>query len=66
MPPLDLVVRSSGEHRLSNFFLWQAAYAEFVFPGILWPDFNRDHLRRAVLEYQARERRFGGTEEGRE
>jgi undecaprenyl diphosphate synthase len=66
MPSLDLVVRSSGEHRLSNFFLWQAAYAEFVFPGILWPDFNRDHLRRAVLEYQARERRFGGTEEGRE
>ena len=66
MPPLDLVVRSSGEHRLSNFLLWQAAYAEFVFPGILWPDFNRDHLRQAVLEYQARERRFGGTEEGRE
>lgn len=59
MPDLDLVVRSSGEHRLSNFLLWQAAYAEFVFPGILWPDFNRQHLLEAVLEYQRRERRFG-------
>ncbi|MGH8923299.1 MAG: polyprenyl diphosphate synthase [Acidimicrobiia bacterium] len=62
MPPLDLVVRSSGEHRLSNFFLWQAAYAEFVFPGVLWPDFNRDHLRQAVIEFQQRERRFGGAD----
>jgi undecaprenyl diphosphate synthase len=59
MPDLDLVIRSSGEHRLSNFFLWQAAYAEFVFPGILWPDFTRQHLLEAVLEYQNRERRFG-------
>lgn len=62
MPPLDLVIRSSGEHRLSNFLLWQAAYAEFWFPGILWPDFNRDHLRQAVIEYQGRERRFGGAD----
>lgn len=62
MPPLDLVVRSSGEHRLSNFFLWQAAYAEFVFPGVLWPDFNRAHLRQAVIEFQQRERRFGRAE----
>ena len=62
MPPLDLVVRSSGEHRLSNFLLWQAAYAEFVFPGVLWPDFNRAHLRQAVIEFQQRERRFGGAE----
>jgi undecaprenyl diphosphate synthase len=62
MPPLDLVIRSSGEHRLSNFLLWQAAYAEFVFPGVLWPDFNRDHLRQAVLEYQGRERRFGAAD----
>jgi undecaprenyl diphosphate synthase len=59
MPDLDLVIRSSGEHRLSNFLLWQAAYAEFVFPGILWPDFSRQHLLAAVLEYQGRERRFG-------
>jgi undecaprenyl diphosphate synthase len=59
MPDLDLVIRSSGEHRLSNFLLWQAAYAEFVFPGILWPDFTRAHLLQAVLEYQQRERRFG-------
>ena len=62
MPSLDLVVRSSGEHRLSNFFLWQAAYAEFVFPEVLWPDFNRVHLRRAVIEFQQRERRFGGAD----
>jgi undecaprenyl diphosphate synthase len=62
MPDLDLVIRSSGEHRLSNFLLWQAAYAEFVFPGILWPDFNRHHLREAVLEYQQRVRRFGGAD----
>lgn len=59
MPDLDLVIRSSGEHRLSNFLLWQAAYAEFVFPNILWPDFNRHHLLEAVLEYQRRDRRFG-------
>jgi len=59
MPDLDLVIRSSGEHRLSNFLLWQAAYAEFVFPGILWPDFTQTHLLQAVLEYQQRDRRFG-------
>jgi undecaprenyl diphosphate synthase len=62
MPPIDLVVRSSGEHRLSNFFLWQAAYAEFVFPEVLWPDFNRDHLRQAVIEFQQRDRRYGGAD----
>ncbi len=62
MPPLDLVIRSSGEHRLSNFLLWQAAYAEFVFQTVLWPDFNRHHLREAVLEYQGRDRRFGTAE----
>lgn len=61
MPDLDLVIRSSGEHRLSNFLLWQAAYAEFAFPGILWPDFDRHHLLEAVIEYQGRERRFGGA-----
>jgi undecaprenyl diphosphate synthase len=63
MPPVDLIIRSSGEHRLSNFLLWQAAYAEFSFPGILWPDFDRHHLLEAVLDYQGRERRFGGAED---
>lgn len=61
VPDVDLIVRSSGEHRLSNFLLWQAAYAEFVFPGILWPDFDRHALVDAVVEYQARDRRFGGA-----
>ena len=63
MPDVDLIIRSSGEHRLSNFLLWQAAYAEFYFPGILWPDFDRHALVDAVVEYQARERRFGGAED---
>jgi undecaprenyl diphosphate synthase len=63
MPDVDLVIRSSGEHRLSNFLLWQSAYAEFWFPGILWPDFDRHHLADAVREYQARERRFGAAED---
>jgi undecaprenyl diphosphate synthase len=61
MPDLDLVIRSSGEHRLSNFLLWQAAYAEFSFPGILWPDFNREALLDAVVDFQRRDRRFGGA-----
>lgn len=63
MPDVDLIIRSSGEHRLSNFLLWQAAYAEFYFPGILWPDFDRHGLLDAVVEYQARERRFGAAED---
>ena len=63
MPDVDLIIRSSGEHRLSNFLLWQSAYAEFYFPGILWPDFNRHALVDAVAEYQARERRFGAAED---
>jgi len=61
MPDLDLVIRSSGEHRLSNFMLWQSAYAELWFPGILWPDFDRHHLADAVRHYQQRDRRFGGA-----
>ena len=61
MPDVDLVIRSSGEHRLSNFLLWQSAYAEFYFPGILWPDFDRHALLDAVVEYQSRERRFGSA-----
>lgn len=63
MPDLDLVIRSSGEMRLSNFLLWQAAYAELYFPGILWPDFDRHALLDAVVEYQTRHRRFGGAED---
>ncbi|MGH8914784.1 MAG: polyprenyl diphosphate synthase [Acidimicrobiia bacterium] len=63
MPDVDLVIRSSGEHRLSNFLLWQSAYAEFHFPGILWPDFDRHGLLDAVIDYQGRERRFGGAED---
>ncbi|MFQ5524270.1 MAG: polyprenyl diphosphate synthase [Acidimicrobiia bacterium] len=63
MPDVDLVIRSSGEHRLSNFLLWQSAYAEFYFPGILWPDFDRHGLLDAVVEYQSRERRFGAAED---
>jgi len=59
MPDVDLVIRSSGEHRLSNFLLWQSAYAEFSFPGILWPDFDRHALLEAIVDYQSRERRFG-------
>lgn len=61
MPDLDLVIRSSGEHRLSNYLMWQAAYAEFSFPGILWPDFDRHALLASVVEYQQRDRRFGGA-----
>lgn len=63
LPDVDLVVRSSGEHRLSNFLLWQAAYAEFSFPGILFPDFSKELLLEAVLEFQMRDRRFGGAED---
>jgi len=62
MPPLDLVIRTSGEQRLSNFLLWQAAYAELVFLPVLWPDFDREWLERALIEYGQRERRFGGIE----
>jgi len=63
MPDVDLIIRSSGEHRLSNFLLWQAAYAEFYFPGILWPDFDRHALVDAVVDYQDRDRRFGAADD---
>jgi undecaprenyl diphosphate synthase len=59
LPDVDLMVRTSGEFRLSNFLLWQVAYGELVFTDTLWPDFRRDHLVAAVREYQRRERRFG-------
>jgi undecaprenyl diphosphate synthase len=57
----DLVWRTSGEHRLSNFMLWQAAYSELVFTDVLWPDVDRRHLWRAIEEYAARDRRYGGA-----
>ncbi|HET9260250.1 MAG TPA: polyprenyl diphosphate synthase [Acidimicrobiia bacterium] len=63
MPDVDLIIRSSGEHRLSNFLLWQSAYAEFHFPGILWPDFDRHALVDAIVDFQTRERRFGSAED---
>ena len=61
MPDVDLVVRTSAEHRLSNFLLWQASYAEFVFTETLWPDFRAWHLYSAVAEYQSRRRRMGAA-----
>ena len=60
LPPLDLLIRTSGEVRLSNFLLWQAAYAEMIFTDVLWPDFGEEHLRLALDEYATRERRYGG------
>ncbi|HYJ81976.1 MAG TPA: polyprenyl diphosphate synthase [Allosphingosinicella sp.] len=60
LPPLDLLIRTSGEKRLSNFLLWQAAYAELLFVDTLWPDFDGESLRSALADYSARERRFGG------
>lgn len=63
MPDPDLVVRTSGEHRISNFLLWELAYSELIFTETLWPDFRREHLFDAVREFQRRERRFGGVDE---
>jgi undecaprenyl diphosphate synthase len=60
VPNPDLLVRTSGEYRLSNYLLWQLAYAELYFTDVLWPDFKRDHLYEAVKAYQTRDRRFGG------
>jgi undecaprenyl diphosphate synthase len=60
LPPLDLLIRTSGEVRLSNFLLWQAAYAEMVFTEVLWPDFTPTHLAEALAEFAGRERRYGG------
>ncbi|GIU85394.1 MAG: isoprenyl transferase 2 [Acidimicrobiales bacterium] len=59
MPDPDLVIRTSGEYRISNFLLWEIAYSELVFCDVLWPDFRREHLFDAIREYQRRERRFG-------
>ena len=62
MPDPDLMIRTSGEYRISNYLLWEIAYSELVFTDVLWPDFRREHLFEAVREYQSRERRFGGIE----
>jgi len=59
-PDLDLLIRTSGEVRLSNFLLWQAAYAEMIFTDVLWPDYTPAHLAEALAQYAERERRFGG------
>ena len=63
LPDPDLLIRTSGEVRISNFLLWHIAYAELVFTNVLWPDFKEEHLLRAILDYQKRERRFGGVAE---
>jgi undecaprenyl diphosphate synthase len=61
-PAPDLIIRTSGEQRLSNFMLWEAAYAEFVFQDVLWPDYGRELLKAAVEEFRTRERRYGGAD----
>jgi undecaprenyl diphosphate synthase len=63
LPDVDLLIRTSGEQRISNFLLWQIAYAELYFTDVLWPDFTKQHLYDAIIEYQKRERRFGKTSE---
>ncbi|MHB1598042.1 MAG: polyprenyl diphosphate synthase [Acidimicrobiales bacterium] len=62
MPDPDLVIRTSGEYRISNFLLWELAYSELVFTDVLWPDFRREHLFEAVREFQRRDRRYGGVD----
>jgi len=63
LPDVDLLIRTSGEHRISNFLLWQIAYAELYFTDVLWPDFKEEDLYQAIVSYQKRERRFGKTSE---
>lgn len=63
LPDVDLLIRTSGEQRISNFLLWQIAYAELYFTKVLWPDFTKEDLYKAIIEYQKRERRFGKTSE---
>ena len=64
IPDPDLLIRTSGEQRISNFMLWQLAYSEFYFTDVLWPDFTKEELIRAIEQYNSRERRFGGIKEG--
>ena len=63
IPDPELMIRTSGEHRISNYLLWQAAYAEFYFTPVLWPDFKKDDFYQAIIDFQSRERRFGMTSE---
>ncbi len=63
LPPVDLLIRTSGEERISNYLLWQIAYAEFYFTPVLWPDFDAKELEKAIISYQGRTRRFGGLKE---
>jgi len=63
LPDVDLLIRTSGEHRISNFMLWQIAYAELYFINEYWPDFSKEDLKKAMISYQNRERRFGKTSE---
>jgi undecaprenyl diphosphate synthase len=63
IPDPELLIRTSGEHRVSNFLLWQIAYTEFYFTDVHWPDFRREHFINAILDYQGRERRFGKVSE---
>jgi len=63
MPHPELMIRTSGEHRISNFLLWQLAYAEFYFTDVFWPDFRREDFYKAIISFQQRERRFGKTGE---
>ena len=63
LPDVDLLIRTSGEQRISNFLLWQIAYAELYFTPVYWPDFREKHLYEAIIAYQKRERRFGKTSE---
>jgi undecaprenyl diphosphate synthase len=60
IPDPDLVIRTSGEKRTSNFLVWQSVYSEWAFPDVLWPDFNEDNLYEVIAEYGKRDRRFGG------
>ncbi len=64
-PKLDLLIRTSGEQRISNFLLWQIAYAEFYFTDVLWPDFDKEELYKAIASYQKRDRRFGGLNDNK-
>ncbi len=61
LPPIDLMIRTSGEYRISNFMLWQMAYAELYFTDVLWPDFNKEELDKAIKSFNNRDRRFGGV-----
>ena len=65
-PEPDLIIRTSGEFRLSNFLLWQSAYAELLFLDVLWPDFDREHLEQAIAEFRSRDRRFGAITQSQE